>query len=298
MKLSNDLSKIYYSAAEARRVLGLDEESFQYWGKTERIKRIYLPARKHPVYSKQEINKLANQIEATMLAERATGLEYRKATINDLDAEVELASLVFGARAGLPEAVALRRAFREKSPDTTYHLYEGDHLVAYINIFPIEHHAIEQFKEGTRGWILGVENVGAFEPEKPLECIIIDLATTPTAPPARRSTYGQILLENFAKTLKGWGESGVEIAKVYAASNTPSGIRIIRHAGFSTLKEVSAGRFTFELDVQKAETKMLIEYKNAFNGWRQKAKNTTTKPRSKRAKTPTITTAEVEQSIQ
>lgn len=271
MKLSNDLAKIYYAAADARKVLGLDEESFQYWGKTERIKRIYLPNRKHPVYSKQEINKIASQIEATMLAERVTGLEYRKATINDIDAEVELASLVFGARAGLPEAVALRTAFREKNLDTTYHLYEGDHLVAYTNIFPMQYEAIAQFKEGTRGWLLGANNVKPFVPNEPLECIIIDLATTPTVPPARRGTYGQILLENFSNTLKEWGENGVEISKVYAASNTSSGIRIIRHAGFSTIKEVSVGRFTFELDVQQAETRMLIEYKEAIKSWKENA---------------------------
>lgn len=286
MKLNNELSKIYYSAAEAKKALGLDEESFQYWGKTERIKRIYLPGRRHPVYSKQEITKIANQIEATMLAERAIGLEYRTATLNDIDAEVELASLVFGARAGLVEAVALRRAFREKNSDTTYHLYEGDHLVAYINIFPIEHSAIEKFKEGTRGWILGTENVICFEPGKPLECIIIDLATTPTVSPARRATYAQILLENFAKTLKTWGENGIEIAKVYAASNTPSGIRIIKHAGFSTLMEVSTGRFTFELDVPSAETKMLTGYKEAFKTWKEKQQTSMTKPKNGKAKKP------------
>ena len=69
MKLNAELAKIYYAAADARKILGLDEESFQYWGRTERIHRIYLPGRKHPVYSKSEINKIAGQIEATMLKE-------------------------------------------------------------------------------------------------------------------------------------------------------------------------------------------------------------------------------------
>ncbi|GHO83245.1 hypothetical protein [Dictyobacter formicarum] len=289
MKLSKELAELYYSAADARKVLGIDEDTFQYWGKTERVKRVYLPGRRHPVYSKQAINKLAGQIEATMLAERAIGLEYRKATVNDMDAEVELACLVFGSRAGLPEAVALRRAFREKNPDSTYHLYDGDHLVAYINIFPLEHQAIEQFKEGTRGWLLGAENVETFDPGKPLECIIIDLATTPTVPPARRGTYAQILLENFSRTLTSWGESGIEIAKVYAASNTPSGIRIIRHAGFSTFKEVSTGRFTFELDIESSENRMLLEYKEALNDWKQRRQTSVTSPSKGRAKKPSRT---------
>src|SRR5689334_7498460 len=121
MKLSKELANVYYTAAEAREVLGLDEEAFQYWGRTERIKRIYLPGRKQAVYSKKEVNSIASKMEAAMLAEKLTGLEYRKATLNDLDHEVELAHLVFGARASNPEMINLRRSFLEKNPDITYH---------------------------------------------------------------------------------------------------------------------------------------------------------------------------------
>ncbi len=283
MKLSKELTELYYNAAEARKILGIDEEAFQYWGRIGRITRTYLPGRKQAVYSRKEINKIASKIETTILAEKASGLEYRKATINDIDQEVELASLVFGARANLPEAVTLRRAFLETNPDTTYHLYEGDHLVAYINLIPFNHNAIEEFKEGKRGWLLGTENIEQFTLGKPLECIIIDMATTPTVPPARKGTYAQMLLEGFARTLTEWGEKGIEITKVYAASNTAPGIRILKHAGFNTLKEigVGTGRFTFELDVEIAEAKLLTEYKEALRKWKegQQANNKTTRSR-------------------
>lgn len=264
MKLNEELAKVYYIAADARKVLGLDEEAFQYWGRIGRINRIYLKGRKQAVYSKKEVHNIANKINATMLAEKATGLEYRKATINDLDSEIELAQLTFGARAGQQEAVSLRRAFREKNPDTTYHLYDGDPLVAYINIFPFTHDAIEDFKNGTRGWALGINRIEQFEPGKSLECIIIDMATTPSVSPARRGTYAQILLEGFYRTLREWGEQGVKIANVYAASNTPQGIRIIEHAGFKKIKEVGPGRYTFELNVMDTNSKLLAEYKNTL----------------------------------
>jgi hypothetical protein len=292
MKLNQELAKIYYTAAEARHVLGIDEEAFQYWGRTERIKRIYLPGRKQAVYSKKEINKIASKQEATMLAEKMTGLEYRKATVNDLDAEVELASLVFGARASLPEAVSRRRSFIEKNPDTTYHLYDGDHLVAYINLFPFNQEAIAAFKEGTRGWLLGLDKLKQFTPDDPLECVMIDMVTTPTVPPARRGTYAQMLLEGFSRTLEDWGEKGIEITKVYAASNTPSGIRIIKHAGFQVIKEVSTGRFTFELDVETSETRMLIGYKEALKSWKDNKLSDTSRPKSRRSGKPLVQSVE------
>ncbi|GCE48234.1 hypothetical protein EI42_06141 [Thermosporothrix hazakensis] len=269
MKLNKELAGLYYTAAEARKVLGLDEEAFQYWGRTGRVTRIYLPGRKQAVYSRKEINKIAGKLEAAILAEKLEGLDFRKATINELDAEVELASLVFGSRARQPEAIERRQAFIEHCPNSTYHLYDHGHLVAYFNIFPFNHKAIENFKEGVRGWLLGVENLETFAPGKPLECIIIDFASTPTVPPDKRSNYAQILLENLLKETVEWGKQGIEITKLYAASNTPQGIRIIKHAGFQQVKEVGPGRFTFELDVQNTDSKILLEYKQALKEWKE-----------------------------
>src|SRR5436305_5730667 len=34
--------------------------------------------------------------------------------------------------------------------------------------------------------------------------------------------------------------------KIYAASDTPAGIRILKHAGFQIISETRKGRFTFE----------------------------------------------------
>src|SRR5712692_1313571 len=86
MKLGN-LAEFYYTAAEARKKLGVDESTFQYWGKEERIARTYLPGRKQPVYSRREIDDLANEIEATVIVEKAKDAEFRKATVKDLEEE-------------------------------------------------------------------------------------------------------------------------------------------------------------------------------------------------------------------
>src|SRR5437660_12810030 len=116
MKLGK-LADIYYTAAEARKVLGLDADAFQYWGKTERIKRIYLPGRKQAVYSKKEINEMADKIEAATLTEKMESLEFRKATTNDLEEEYKLARIIFGRNADTPEIRKGKQAFLEKNPD-------------------------------------------------------------------------------------------------------------------------------------------------------------------------------------
>jgi hypothetical protein len=98
MKLG-DLAEFHYTAAEARKKLGVDESTFQYRGKEERINRVYLPGRKQPVYSKKEIDDLAHEIEAAVIIEKAKGIEFRKAAFNDLEGENQLAQLVFGRAA-------------------------------------------------------------------------------------------------------------------------------------------------------------------------------------------------------
>ena len=111
MRLDSQLSKYYYTNAEARKRLGLDEQAFQYWVRKERIKKITLPGRTQGVFSKKEVDEMAQQITATILAEEKEKVEFRRATINDLEQEYELAHLVFGEKA---EARKERKAFLEK----------------------------------------------------------------------------------------------------------------------------------------------------------------------------------------
>jgi len=262
MRLDKNLAKYYYTAAQARKRLGLDEQAFQYWIRKGRIKKVILPGREQGVYSRNAIDEMAQQIEATILVEQKDKIEFRKATIDDLEQEAELAHLVFGTKA---RALDKRRAFLEKNPDIDYHLYSEDKLVAYINIVPLKRQAIDNFMYGTiKAWDISTDDIEQFTPEKPLECLIIDMVTTPTAPPLERTTYGSKLLTGLLRTLIAMGSQGIEISKVYAASDTPTGIRILKNAGFQVMYEARKGRLSFELDLMKSDERLLREYKQTI----------------------------------
>ncbi len=267
MKLGK-LGEIYYTAAQARKVLGIDEDTFQYWGKSQRIKRIHLPGRKQAVYSKKEINDMANRIEAVAIAEKGDGIEFRKATISDLDEEYKLARITFGRNADTEEIRKGKQAFLKKNPDINYHLYDHGNFVGCIDIVPLKHEAIRSFLEGkVIAWLIDPENIEQFEPGKPLECLIIDMLTTPGVEPIRRSSYAARLIANFIRVLEEWGEKGVEISKVYSVSDTPSGIRVLKNAGFQIIDENDKGRICFELDISKSNEKILRGYKEALEQW-------------------------------
>jgi hypothetical protein len=288
MKLGN-LAEVYYSAAEARKRLGIDENTFQYWGKNGRITRVYLPGRKQAVYSKKEINNMAHVIEATAIAEKGGGYQYRKATINDLEEEFRLARVIFGRAADTPEMRQGKRAFLAKNPDIDYHLYDKGNFVACLHIVPMKHQAIVDFLDNkVRAWLIHPDNVEQFEPGKPLECLLLDTLTTPAVEPIKRGTYASRLLANFGDTLEEWGRQGIEFSKFYGASATPSGIRILKSADFKELEvQEDSGRITFELDVTNSDAKWLRFYKEAFEQWRQQQELSSNHSTPKRRKVQT-----------
>ncbi len=268
MKLSKELTKTYYTAADAQKALGLDEEAFQYWGRTQRIKRIYLPGRKQAVYSKKEVNEMADRIEATAIADQPDGIEFRKATLEDMEAEYELSYNIFGKWA---HTIEVRKNFLKKCKDGYYHLYDHNKLVGFIEIIPFNKETIEQFIKGEiRGREIDPKNVEDFTSGKPLECIVMEMSVTQAVPPTQRTFYGSRLLVGMTNTFRAWGENGIMITKLHATSSTPTGIRILKSAGFQIVRDLGNGRLGFELNIETSDAKILRGYKEALEEWKQK----------------------------
>ena len=271
MKLGK-LAEFYYTAAEARKKLGVDESTFQYWGREERINRIYLPGRKQPVYSRGEIDDLANEIEAAVIVEKAKEAEFRKATVKDLEEENQLAQLVFGRAANeMP-----RKVYLEHNPEGDYHLYDQGKLVAYVTIFPLKKEAITAFMKGEmRGWQIDPDDIEQLVPGKSIELLLMDMVTTPTVPPQKRKEYGRLIIVNLLKILQSWGAKGIEITKFHAIAGTSNGQHILESAKFTQGEKRGTGRIAYELDVDNSDTRWLRGYKQALEEWKQRQKIST-----------------------
>ena len=261
--MKNDkIKELYYTAGEAREVLDLSDDKFQYWVKAGRIEKVLLPGRAQYLYPRRSVDRLARRIEAAIIADSPEGLDYRKARIEDLQLEYELSHLIFGKNA---HTVAIRKKYMEKNPDIDYHLYDTDKLAAFINVIPFTKETIQAFISGEkRGHELDPNTILPFVPGQPLECIVMEMATTPTVPPERRTIYGSQLIMGFAETLGQWGEQGVIINKLHATSSTPTGQRICRSAGFQVVHDFENGRLAFELDLNTSNAKILREYREGL----------------------------------
>lgn len=261
------ISEGYYTAAEARVKLGLTEAAFQGWVKAKKVNKVLLPGKKQGMYLKHEIDQLAISIDAASLTVRYP-LRFEKATLETQVEEFKLATLNFGE--GTNRFNEKRIELLKKNPDMSYYLWDGNFLVASINIVPLTHEAILRFKDGERGWLLG-DYVEQYQPGHPLELIVIDCMTTPLAPENRRKQYAQRLFSELAgNVFVDWAQQGIEIESIHACGGTPDGRSILEHAHFTYLGEPRTNRHIYELNLAESDWKLLIPYRLALAEYRQR----------------------------
>lgn len=265
--LDEQIAKHYYTAKEAQERLGMNRDKFNYTIKTRKIERVpFLGG--YGYYKRTDIDKLAEEIEVFLLVGGTTELQYRTAKLDDLDAEIDLAALNFGRKRAEATRKA-RKRFLQANPEITHYLFSNDRMVAAINLVPLTHDAILEFREGKRGWMFDTNQIERFEPGHRLECIIIDMMTTTKVTLDQRHRYASYLLRDFGQiTLKGWAEQGVDIATIDACAGTEDGERILKRADFEYLGRRD-DRDMYLLDIDMSNLPILRVYKETLDKWKQ-----------------------------
>lgn len=271
---SQQIAEGYYTAQEAQKRLGMNRDVFNNHVRQGTIKKtVFLGS--HGYYKKADIDLLAERIETLIFTATAHDSEYRVATIDDLEDELDLAALNFGRK----RAEATRDArgrFLQANPEMTHYLFDHQRMVASINFIAFTHDAVVEFRQGKRGWLFEANKIEPFAAGHPLECVIIDMMTTTRATLDQRHRYAAELLSKFARiTLTEWGRQGVDIITVDACAGTDDGERILKRASFvyQGVKEYNNNgkideREMYHLDISESALKMLQPYKRALAEWR------------------------------
>ncbi len=267
VNLNEQIAVGYYTAQEAQEKLGMTRDMFNNHVKQGTIKKTTFVGT-HGYYKKIEIDVLAERIEALLLTARNQDLEYRAATLDELDAEIDLAALNFGRKRA--EATREARArYLHTNPEITHYLFSQGRMVAAINLVPLTHNAILEFQEGKRGWLFDTSQIEQFKPGHRLECIIIDMMTTTRVTLDQRHRYASDLLSNLSRiTLVEWGKRGVDIATIDACAGTDDGERILKRAGFE-YTGIHDEREMYRLDIDSSYLKILQPYKIAIAQWKE-----------------------------
>ncbi len=146
-------------------------------------------------------------------------------------------------------------------PDTDFIVKDRQRLVGFLNVLPVKHDTIMKFMRGEiRGWDIPAEDVLPYTPGSKVECITMGMATTPEADVDKRAHYGQRLISGFVRFLRELAEKDITVTKFYATSVTPTGIAILRNAGFQEIGQIGK-RIAFELDTMNADVPLAKKYR-------------------------------------
>lgn len=257
-----DQYKNYYRAREAQERLGVDKNRFNYLVRVGKIKKFVPPGHSQGLYLKSEVDRLAREMLAFVSYDETQGLQFMKATTDkDFEQEHELATLLFG---NAVHSMEVRQAWLKQNPDIDFLVREHGRLVGFINLLPAKHEAIMQFINGEiRGWDIKADDVLPFTPNTTMECILMGMATTPDVDIVRRTQYGAKLISGLIEFLVKLAQQSTVITKFYATSATPTGISILRNAGFKELNHLGK-RIAFELDVMVSDSLLASEYRRVL----------------------------------
>ena len=262
------IAELYYTPQEAQRVLGMSRDTFNNYVRRGSIKRHTIIGT-HGHFLKSDIDDLAERIEVALLAAETKNLIFRSARLEDLDAINHLAYYHFGDGALTPERKAARQRYIETNKDSTFCLFNNEKLLASIDILPLKHEAILEFKEGKRGWQFSSDQIEQYEPGKLLELIIIDMMVTLNAAPRARENYAGDLLRGLSRKFGEWSKKGVEIKTIDACGGTELGRRILETAGFEYTGEKQLRRHMYHLEVEKTNLKLFKSYREGLVEWKR-----------------------------
>ena len=252
----------YYTAKEAQERLGVDDNRFYYLVRTGKIKKFVPPGKKQGVYLKAEIDKLNRDIIAFVVYDEEQGLHFSKATVEDIQEEYDLATLLFGSAT---HDIETRQAWLEKNPDIYFIVRDHGRLVAFIDILPVKHETIMRFMDGEiRGWEISPDDVLQFDPGSTVECIVMSMGTSPEINPLRRVQAGAKLISGILEFLNILAQERVTVSKLYATSQTPTGIAILKNAGFKELEQIGK-RVKFVLEPLLSDSIAFSQYKKEMS---------------------------------
>ncbi len=265
MKLSDN----HMSGRDVQRFLGINEPRLRTLVKNKTLSKVIPPGRQTAVYLRSEVEAFAERWEAFLLLKEPPKTTFSVANVDDMPSEYELAKRILGATISVEQ----RQAWLRKNPESDFIVKHGSKVVAYLQLLPVKHKTIEDFMDGKiRGWQVPEDDVETFESGKEVECILMGTASDPDMGEIVREGYMLVLIRGLMGKLREWGQRGIKLTKIYATSETPTGISMALHLGMEEVKPRLGKRLRFVLDVNDTDSFLFNSYKEGLSKWANEQK--------------------------
>jgi predicted DNA-binding transcriptional regulator AlpA len=259
----------YYTASEVKQILGIGDSALYNYVNRGELQRIVPPHRKQGVYLRSEVDEMAREMQAFFVAKTTVSSAFSKATKEDMPECVQLSAAIFGGLNIIP--LEKRIAWLEKNPDIDYIVRHEGELMGYASIVPLSPEILEPLlKDEIYAKDLTPDEIEQFKPGKPIQLYIMAMGVKPRLSKLEKRTYASRLIKGIVKEIIEMGGRGIDIETIIARSETPDGIHILRHLGFTEVPSEVPGTRNFIIEVAKSGIPAILEYKDALAEWREK----------------------------
>ncbi|MBA2391180.1 MAG: helix-turn-helix domain-containing protein [Ktedonobacteraceae bacterium] len=259
--------KTFYTAKEAQERLGMNNNHFHYLVRKGTVKGVVLPGRKHSVYPRSDIDKLAAALVSLIEQYDKDVSVFQVATQEDMQEEFQMDVSLFGKKTATLEQRIERL---EHNPESDYVLKNEGEIVGHISFFPLSQEDMKLFLDGKIADPELPSKVLPFVSGEDLDILILVMGVKPGFPPDVASHYGQRLIAGTIQVFRILGERGVKINNIRATSRTPTGIRLCRKLKMN--EEPVPGesaRLRFTLNAQTSDSPLIKGYQEGYSEYRK-----------------------------
>lgn len=255
-------SKEYYTAAQTKGILGINDNKLYTYTSNGSLKRIFPPGKKQAVYKRREVDQLARELQSFEMHRQAKPTEFMRVTTKEEMAECqEISQALFGVgRATVDERMKLL----ERNP-ITYHLLKSeDQIIGYVAMMPLKPGRLERVLRQTIPVSIEPDDIEDFKESKNIDLYLHAIGIKPGFTTAEKHAYGARLVAELVTQIIELGRQGITIGTIAARSNMPDGIRLMKHAGFTEIEPLTPERRTFIIEVKESGIPFAKQYKDAL----------------------------------
>src|SRR5947207_8217551 len=172
-------------------------------------------------------------------------------TREDLLACIDISRANFGGIFSDSDLVEYMRMI-EKNPHICFALKSNNQIVGYTGVAPLKSGVLPHVLAQTLPVKISPDDMEIFSPGAQIDLFLTVMAVKPSVSLLEKRMYGARLVSDLINRVKQWGREGVGIRTIAARSNTPDGLRLLRHIGFTEIIRVTPERRTFVIGVEES----------------------------------------------
>lgn len=230
------------------------------------------PGRTHGFYSEEDLLRLINEFRSQKGRSSTNtlfsrNLEFRQAAVADMQGVYEVAHKLFGSTT----SAATRISLLERCPEGNVIVTDNDIVVSFAHLYPLKDESLQKFLSGKiRGPQIGIDDLDCFETGKIVNILVKSVGSYHEHL-ATSKLYSKALFLGLKHELMRWGYKGYIVNKVYATSETQSGIEAAAEFKMRSLGRIPGSRgkkrYAYVLDPFTSDLSIAQYYKTAIEDW-------------------------------